>query len=436
MTPGPDTGARAQSTEGPLRRLDRILIDEAAAVEDTLSYHRNQVLCPVYTSVDVRRNRTKAAVVDANAFPAGFNNLAARSHLQASQAIRNYMQKTYGDVASVLLLGESHTRNAWYFQNLKTLGGLFTDAGLHVTYGTMAEELAPQADVETALGDRITLHQVTRDGDALVAAGTAPDVVILNNDLSSGTPTLLDGIDQPVTPPPIMGWHRRSKSEHFRIVRDIAGQLGDDIGFDPWLITAEFDCVDDVDFKGRRNLDAVAATIDDVLGRVQAKYDEYGVDAAPSVFVKADAGTYGMGIMTATSGDGFLRLNSKAREKMDVGKERQKTSRVIVQEGVPTEMRHGDFGAAEPVLYMVCGQVVGGFYRVHAGKGPEENLNSPGSRFVPFLTQATGAPGPDEAVLDPVTSHVYQVLGEIASIATGYELKFADTPGTALPSYP
>lgn len=422
--------------EGPLRRLDRILIDEAAAVEDTLSYHRNQVRCPVYTSVDVRRNRTKAAVVDANAFPAGFNNLAKRSHAQASAAIENYMAKTYEGADSVLLLGESHTRNKWYFQNLLTIGRLFEEAGMDVTYGTMAEELAPKADVETALGETFTIHHLEREGDSLVAGGRAADVIILNNDLSDGTPDALDGLVQPITPPPIMGWHRRSKSEHFRIVRDIATQLGDDVGFDPWLVTAEFDCVDDVDFKGRQNLDAVAKAVDDVIGRVQAKYDEYDVDGAPSAFVKADAGTYGMGVMTATSGEEFLRINSKGREKMDKGKGRAKTSRVIVQEGVPTEIRHGDAGAAEPVLYMVCGQVVGGFYRVHDEKGPQENLNAPGSRFVPFLTQGDGEPGPDEGKLDPVTSHVYQILGEVASIATGYELKFADAPGTAIPQYP
>jgi glutamate--cysteine ligase len=424
------------TVEGALRRLDRILIDEAAAVEDTLGYHRNQVRCPVYTSVDVRRNRCKAAVVDANAYPAGFNNLAKRSHAQAAQTIQNYMGKMYPGSESVLLLGESHTRNSWYFQNLKALGGMFEAAGLSVTMGTMAEELGQRADVETALGDTITLHQVVRDGDQLTVDGKAPDVVILNNDLSTGTPELLHGVSQPITPPPIMGWHHRSKSEHFRIVRELAESLGDDVGFDPWLITAEFESVDDVDFKSRQNLDGVAKSIDQVIARVQTKYDEYDIDSHPAVFVKADSGTYGMGITTATSGEEFLHLNSKARDKMHRGKERQTTSRVIVQEGVPTEITHGDAGAAEPVLYMVCGKVIGGFYRVHDSKGITENLNSPGSRFVPFLTQSDGVPGPDETQLDPITSHVYQVLGEIASIATGYELKFSDSPGSALPQYP
>jgi glutamate--cysteine ligase len=35
-----------------------------------------------------------------------------------------------------------------------------------------------------------------------------------------------------------------------------------------------------------------------VLDIVREKYKEYGIDETPYVVVKADAGTYGMGIMT------------------------------------------------------------------------------------------------------------------------------------------
>jgi len=422
---------------GALRELDQILVDEAERIEDLLAYHRNQVICPVYTSVDIRRNRHKAAVVDANAFPAGFNNLSQRSAAAAANAIQGYMGKVYPGARDLLILGESHTRNTWYFQNLKALQDLFTQAGYQVTLGTMAEELFPEATVRTALGDEITLHGVLREGDALIAGGIVHDVVILNNDLSGGTPDLLDGLDQPITPPPCMGWHRRSKSEHFRIGNELARQLGAYVGFDPWLISAEHVRVDGVDFKAREGLDSVAAEVDAVLARVRAKYDAYGIEREPHVFVKADAGTYGMGITTATSGAQFLALNSKGREKMAKGKEGVRTSSVIVQEGVHTSVRAGA-AVAEPVMYMVCGRVVGGFNRIHEAKGDDANLNAPGSRFEPlaFTTQLTGDPGPDETVLDEVSAHVYQVLGEVASIATGYELKLADAPGAALPTYP
>jgi glutamate--cysteine ligase len=412
--------------------LHETLAQQAERVEDFLAYHRNQVHCPVYTSVDIRRNRHKLAVVDANAFPAGFNNLAARSHAQASEAIRGYMGRMYPDAKELLLLGESHSRNKWYFQNLLQLRDLFTGAGYDVTVGTLNQELFPQTDVETALGDTLTVHGVMRDGDTLIADDIVHDVVILNNDLSAGSPEILDGIDQPVTPPPSMGWHRRSKSEHFRIVNEMARQLGEYVGFDSWLMTAEYEKVE-VDFKSRNGFQEVADAVDRVIAATLAKYQQYGIDRAPSVFVKADAGTYGMGITTATSGAQFMALNSKARDKMNKGKEGVKTSNVIVQEGVPTSIKTGE-STAEPVMYMVCGAVVGGFYRAHTGKGDNDNLNSPGSHFEPFALSTQSEPGEDEAVLDEATRHLYQVIGEIASIATGYEAKLA--VGEALPSYP
>ena len=420
-----------------LHELDEILVREKDRIEDLLAYHRNQVLCPVYTSVDIRRNGHKAAVIDANAYPAGFNNLSERSYASAAAAVRSYMGRVYPGAKTVLVLGESHTRNAWYFQNLRALRDLFEQAGYDVTLGTMAEELFPEATVKTALGHEITLHGVLREGDALIADGIVHDVVILNNDLSGGTPDILDGLAQPVTPPPTMGWHRRRKSEHFRIVNELSRQLGAHVGFDPWLVSTAFRRVDGVDFKAREGLESVAAAVDEVIAEVRAKYEHYGVERQPHVFVKADAGTYGMGVTTATSGEDFLRLNSKGREKMAKGKEGVKTTSVIVQEGVHTSLRTGT-AVAEPVMYMVCGAVVGGFNRVHKDRDDTQSLNAPGSHFEPlaFTTQLEGEPGPDEAVLDEETAHVYQVLGEIASIATGYELRFADEPGAALPRYP
>jgi glutamate--cysteine ligase len=58
-------------------------------------------------------------------------------------------------------------------------------------------------------------------------------------------------------------------------------------------------------------------------------------------------------------------------------------SDVIIQEGVLTNERIHD-AVAEPVVYMIDRYVVGGFYRVHAERAVDENLNAPGARFVPL----------------------------------------------------
>ena len=101
----------------------------------------------------------------------------------------------------------------------------------------------------------------------------------------------------------------------------------------------------------------------------------------PFVIVKADAGTYGMGIMTVKDASEVRDLNRKQRNKMAVVKEGLQVHDVLVQEGVYT-FENIDGAVAEPVIYMVDHFVVGGFYRVHTGRGVDENLNAPGMQLL------------------------------------------------------
>ena len=84
--------------------------------------------------------------------------------------------------------------------------------------------------------------------------------------------------------------------------------------------------------------------------------------------MKADAGTYGMGIMTVRDPKDLADLNRRSRNKMSVIKDGQEVTEVILQEGVPTYERVND-AVAEPVVYMIDRYVVGGFYRVNPERG-------------------------------------------------------------------
>ena len=117
--------------------------------------------------------------------------------------------------------------------------------------------------------------------------------------------------------------------------------------------------------------------------KIRRKYKEYGINEKPFAIVKADNGTYGMGIMTVRDPKDLDEINRRTRNKMSVIKEGQQVSEVIIQEGVPTYERIND-AVAEPVVYMIDRYVVGGFYRVHAERGIDENLNAPGAHFVPL----------------------------------------------------
>ena len=129
--------------------------------------------------------------------------------------------------------------------------------------------------------------------------------------------------------------------------------------------------------------------------------------------VKADNGTYGMGIMTVRDAKELESLNRRTKNKMNVIKDGQVVNDVIIQEGVLTNERVND-AVAEPVVYMLDRYVVGGFYRVHADRGVDENLNAPGASFVPLAFEKNAQA--------PNRFHSYGVIGQLASLAASHEL--------------
>ena len=144
-----------------------------------------------------------------------------------------------------------------------------------------------------------------------------------------------------------------------------------------------------------------------------------------------------MGIMTVYSDADILKMNRRTKNKMSVGKNRKPIESVIVQEGVPTATIV-DRLAAEPVIYLIGGELIGGFLRTHSKKGTEENLNSPGMVFrklcISDLHRPTfevpGSAGNisgvaeemDDVEEEPVLELVYGSIARISSLATGIEL--------------
>jgi glutamate--cysteine ligase len=164
--------------------------------------------------------------------------------------------------------------------------------------------------------------------------------------------------------------------------------------------------------------------VDDILTRIRAKYREYGVSDNPFVIVKADAGTYGMGIMTVRDASEVKGLNRKQRNKMAVVKEGLEVTEVIIQEGVHT-FETIDAAVAEPVVYMIDRYVVGGFYRVHTARGRDENLNAPGMEFKSLaFDMACSLPDTQESPdAPPNRFFAYGVVARLALLAASLELE-------------
>lgn len=334
-----------------------------------------------YSSVDLRHSGLRLVPVDTNLYPAGFNNLSPLARERASRFIARLLDEHYHDARRVLIIPENHTRNLAYLENLSVLSSLFDTAGIEVRIGSLAAQTGEPIHLETLTGQPLTQHPLIRSGNTLALEdGFTPDLIILNNDMTSGPPEILENLTQPILPPVGMGWYRRRKSVHFAAYQQLVDSFAERFGLDSWLLSAGFHQCGRIDFKERSGLDTLAANVEQVLSRAREKHRQYGISEDPYVFIKADSGTYGMGIMTITRPEDVFEMNKKERNKMHVIKEGSQVSEVIIQEGIPTiDMIDGK--SAEPMVYMIDGIPVGGMYRVNGTRDALSNLNASGMEF-------------------------------------------------------
>ena len=323
-----------------------------------------------------------------------------------------------------MIIPENHTRNLFYLESLATLQQIIEKAGFEVKLGSVMEDMSESISIDLESGKSVLLEPIQRSEDKVSISDFIPELIVLNNDLSSGRPAILESLEQTVTPDLGLGWSNRLKSVHFRHYQEIAAEFGKHIDIDSWFIDPLFRNCGEIDFMQRAGGSCLEKNVDALLQEIQKKYDEYDIKCQPYVIVKADSGTYGMGIMTVNSVDDIAELNRKQRTRMSTIKEGQKVSKVIIQEGVYTHETWGEEETvAEPVVYMIDHNVVGGFYRVHDARAPNENLNSPGMRFEPLaFDDCCISPERDmDADAHPNRFYSYGVIARLALLAAARE---------------
>jgi glutamate--cysteine ligase len=403
---------------------------------------------PFYCSVDLRDSGHKIVPVDSNLYPAGFNNVCPEDLRTAPSILKAHLDAYFNRTQSgrpvgnkVMIVPESHTSNLFYIENLYYLTQIFKNAGFDVQvgwYGNLPEGTSAPLILKSATGKEVEARPFAVKGNQLVietgpngsgggfngGADFVPDLVLLNNDFSSGYPKIFDGITQPILPSHILGWHSRKKSEHFKYYNQLAGELAEILEIDPWLIQIDTEEVSPVNFGEDEGTELVAQSVERVLQRTQAAYDHHKIATKPFVFVKNNSGTYGMGIMVVHSADELRQMNRRTKNKMSVGKNKTPIQSVAVQEGVPTATLV-DRLAAEPVIYLLGCELIGGFLRTNTEKGTEDNLNSQGMVFkmlcMSDLRNLENDPDEDNKDV-PLLEMIYGAVARVSALATGREL--------------
>jgi len=414
---------------GPINELEQRILESMPAIERWFRLEWMEHTPPFYSSVDLRNAGFKLAPVDTNLFPGGFNNLTEAMLPLAVQAAMAAIEKICPEAKNLLLIPEAHTRNSFYLANVATLVRIFHQAGLNVRLGTLDPGINAPTELTLANGSTLLLEPLVRKSGRVGLKGFDPCTILLNNDLSAGIPNVLKNLERQYLLPPLhAGWALRRKSAHFKAYEEVAKRFAKLLGMDPWLINPLFAQCGSVNFQEGSGIECVQGHAEAMLAKIRKKYKDYGISEKPFVVVKADNGTYGMGIMTVRDPKELEALNRRAKNKMAVVKEGQAVNEVIIQEGVPTHERMNE-AVAEPVVYMMDRYVVGGFYRVHAERGIDENLNAPGASFVPlaFAEPASLArPGEKPGASAPNRFYMYGVVARLAMLAASYELELSD----------
>lgn len=397
-------------------------------ISDWYLSHAQVAPPPFYCSVDLRDSGHKIVPVDSNLFPAGFNNICPEDMRVGPLVLSAQVDAILGSKPSrkVVIIPEAHTSNLYYFENLHYLQSLFRDAGFEVRlawFGPLPTGSTSPLQFVSQTGKPIEIESFEVKGGRLVThSGFEPDWILLNNDFSSGYPTLLDGVTQPIVPSHRLGWHTRKKSDHFKYYNQLAREFAAIIDVDPWIFEIATEEVGPVNFNEGVGIQETAAAVDRILSQTQKAYAAHGIQQPPFAFVKNNAGTYGMGIMVVHNSSEVLQMNRRTKNKMSVGKNHLQIESMAVQEGVPTATLV-DRLAAEPVIYLLGCELLGGFLRTNTEKGVDQNLNSQGMVFRKLcMSDLRRDEIEDEDEEVPVLETVYGAVARMSALATGLEL--------------
>jgi glutamate--cysteine ligase len=358
--------------------LHENLCSKSSKVGDWFCEKTKSLSYPIYSSYDIRDAGFKISNVDANIFPAGFNNICPTDKESAVAIMSHYLEKHYGTGSKkILLVTEEHTNNPYYWENVNTIRNLLQSGGHQVLIG-IPKRLAEPLKVQSSSGQEISVVSAFEDSDAVKEF--KPDLVISNNDFSEAHEEWASHLTLPMNPPRELGWYQRKKSQYFQNYNKLVTEFSDLVGIDPFTLNVQTDYFDHFDINDEGSRLQLADRVDQMISNLKSEYAKRGIKQDPFVFVKNNSGTYGLAVIRVGSGAEIKEWNYKSRKKMKAAKGGRDVEEVIIQEGIPSQVQ-AEGSAAEPVIYMIGCELAGGFLRTHSEKNSTESLNSPGAVY-------------------------------------------------------
>lgn len=400
-------------------RIHEKIVKNMQKVEAWFQSKSDTYQIPIYSSYDIRDSGFKVTNVDANIYPAGFNNICPTDQDHAPDLMKAYIEKHYGtSVKKILLLTEEHTNNPYYWSNIASLKKIMTEAGLEVQIAIPRAKGSGKIEMKTASGETLSVCPAYFENQRIAACEFTSDLIVSNNDFSEFYAEWGTEILSPMNPPRELGWYQRKKSNYFKFYNDVATEFANVIDLDPWALTVDTELFTHFDLGDDQAKEQLAEKVGQMLARTQQKYTEHKIEGAPFAFIKNNSGTYGLGVVKVASADEVRNLNYKSRKKMKAAKGGRDVEEVIIQEGVPSITR-AEGVTAEPAIYLLGCKLAGGFLRTHADKDATESLNSPGAIYKRLCVSDL-----DISVEDHPLENVYGCIARLGLLAIGRETEF------------
>ena len=378
-----------------------------------------------YNSIDLRHSSYKISAIDTNCYPAGFNNLSESGKNIAENLVKEFLSSNFStSPKNIFIIPENHTRNIRYLENLAIIVEILQRQKCQVFVATYNSEIIAKTVITLENEGSITLYPLQKISGKLAIndennQNIFADLAILNNDLTNGVPEILSNISTIISPPIAMGWHQRTKSQHFTIYNEIADEIAKILNLDPWLISSMHDHCEDVDFKESVGLECLAKNVEKLLKKITEKYLEHNIKDQPYCYIKADNGTYGMAVWSVSNPQDVLEINKKERNKMNMLKGSTQTTKVMIQEGIITADKINN-NPCEPMIYMINGKVAQNLFRTNDSRDDHISLNAMGAIFYNLENlpqQNNFIDSENNSII------VYELIAKMASLASAIELQ-------------
>jgi len=369
---------------------------------------------PFYSSFDLRDSCIKISPVDANLFPAGFNNICEIDKENAIHICRDYLKSHFPSAKNIILLAEEHTHNPFYWDNIYSLKKLIEKSGVSsVSICVPGNNIQKDTSITSASGYNIEVFLLKNKKHN-------KDLIISNNDFS--TDYHLDSCSMPtITPPILAGWKTRRKHSFFEKYNALATEFAKLIKIEPEFLTIKTQAFTNFQSNDPKSLKKLQEAINEFLNELEPIYKKIFYknteQKKPFLFLKNNSGTYGLGMTSITSAKDIEQWNYKIKKKMKATKGGGQVRELIIQEGIASYIQK-EGSVAEPVIYLIGSQLAGGFLRTHKEKGVRDNLNSPGAVYRTLCVsdlqiEVQGKP----------MENVYGWIAYLGSLATAYELQ-------------